>query len=529
MKVKRVSKYTIKRSHQLFNYCDNESFKAKNLRNLANYHIRQCFMLSSKDNKNLSNEQKDYLLNINKYIDLFNVDKEKSFKEKKPIKIKKAEAKLLELKLTKDNSKKHKDEIKKKEKDLEKLKASEFKPQKYIDKNNGLLTYDFLDYYFSKCLKSEDNPYKLLAIQTSQQILRNLFKDWKSFRASIKDYKKDKSKYTGRPKLPRYKAKNGRVKLSMTNQSCKVKDGYITLPKTTLKLEIGFKTDDLELKEVRIVPMGGSYKIELVWDKEIQVNTNLNKEYFIGIDLGLNNLATIVNNIGLSPIIINGKPLKAINQYYNKKLSLMKEKLPFYTFARYDKEKNIYVNEKRQLSNSKKIESLTLKRNAKIEDYMHKVSSFIIQYCLDNNIGNIVIGKNEDWKREINIGKQNNQNFVSIPFNKLLIMISYKAENIGICVHIVEESYTSKASFLNLDELPTYDNDNNIKHKFSGIRIKRGLYKTGSIVINADVNGSYNILRKYDNNIFTKENIDKFKIIPKDIKINGYLNKKKPA
>ena len=160
---------------------------------------------------------------------------------------------------------------------------------------------------------------------------------------------------------------------------------------------------------------------------------------------------------------------------------------------------------------------------------MHKVSSFIIQYCLDNNIGNIVIGKNEDWKREINIGKKNNQNFVSVPFNKLLSMISYKAENIGICVHIVEESYTSKASFLNLDELPTYDNDNNIKHKFSGIRIKRGLYKTGRIVINADVNGSYNILRKYDNNIFTKENIDKFKIIPKVIKVNGYLNKKKPA
>ena len=118
----------------------------------------------------------------------------------------------------------------------------------------------------------EDNPYKMLAIQTSQQILRNLFKDWKSFFVSIKDYNKNKSKYKGRPKLPKYKDKNGRVKLSMTNQSCKIKNGKLTLPKTKLTLEVGIDVSNSKLKEVRIIPMGSVYKIELVLDKEFKNN-----------------------------------------------------------------------------------------------------------------------------------------------------------------------------------------------------------------------------------------------------------------
>ena len=522
--VKRVSKYNIKHSHELFSYCDSESFKSKNLRNLANYHIRQCFILSSKEE--LNKEQEAYLKDINNAIDMFNKKKKPLFYEKKPKKIEKAKAELEKLKSSKSNSKKHKEELEKKEKDLEKLILSEYKPYKYINLENGLISYDFLDFYFSNYLISEDNPYKLLPTQTAQQILRTLFKDWKSFFISIKDYNKNKSKYKGRPKLPKYKAKNGRIKVSMTNQSCRIRNGRLILPKTKLTLEVGIDTSDTKLKEVRIVPAGSVYKIELVWDKLIK-EVALNKNSYIGIDLGLGNLATITNNIGLKPIIINGKPLKSINQYYNKKKSKMQKKMPFYTYTRYDKIKNMNINEKRQISYSKKMDILTRKRNAKIDDFMHKSSAFVIKYCLDNSVGNIVIGKNDNWKSGIGIGSKNNQSFVSIPFNKFIEMIQYKAETYGITVNTIEESYTSKASFLDFDDIPVFKEGE--KYTFSGKRIKRGLYKTRNIVINSDVNGSYNILRKFDNTIFSKDNINSVLTIPKVININGYINKKKPA
>src|SRR5699024_2991450 len=287
----------------------------------------------------INKEQELYLKDINNAIDRFNEKKKPLFYEKKPIKIEKAKLELEQLKNNKSNSKKYKEELEKKEKVLEKLINSKYKPHKYINSKNYLISYDFIDFYFSNYLESEDNLYKTIPIQTSQQVLRTLFKDWKSFFASVKDYNKNKSKYKGRPKLPKYKDKNGRCKLSMTNQSCKVKGGNLTLPKTNLKLEIGINTSNLKLKEVRIVPMGNIYKMELVWDKEISNDIELNKNAYIGIDLGLNNLATITNNIGLKPIIINGKPLKSINQYYNKKKSQMQKYMPFYTYARYDKKK----------------------------------------------------------------------------------------------------------------------------------------------------------------------------------------------
>jgi putative transposase len=154
---------------------------------------------------------------------------------------------------------------------------------------------------------------------------------------------------------------------------------------------------------------------------------------------------------------------------------------------------------------------------------MHQSSALIVKYCLENRINNIVIGKNQGWKNGINIGRRNNQNFVSVPHNKLIGMIQYKAEEKGIKVHIVEESYTSKASFLDLNNLPTYEKGK--KHKFSGRRDRRGLYKTGKIITNADVNGSYNIVRKFDNTIFNEKNVKNLLTIPTVITPNN--NKKK--
>ena len=523
--LKRVSKYSISKNHELFYFCDENTFYAKNLKNLANYYLRQCFSLHSRDISTFSEEQKELIADVNKAITNFNEKSKVLFYEKKPAKISKAEAKLQEfIKSSNKNSKKYNEELEKLQKSVESAKKSEYKSQAYIDKNNGLLSYDFLNYFFCHHYKPKDkkytNPYKDMVPQTSQQVLRNLFKDWKSYFKSIKAYNKDKSSFTGRPKLPKYKSKDGRIKTSFTNQGCGVKGNVVTFPKTDLVLKIGIDTTNLTLKEVRIVPNGSIYTIELVWDKVIQKNKKLNEKAYIGIDLGLKNLATIVNNIGLQPIIINGKPLVAINQYYNKKKAKLQKLIPFSVVTRYNKSKGILENKKIQLCYSKKMDKLTRKRNNKVEDYMHKVSKKIINYCIDNNIGNIVIGKNEQWKTNINLGRRNNQNFTGIPFNRLIDMVQYKAEAFGIKVLITEESYTSKSSFLDLDTLPKFSDKSSVKPIFSGSRITRGLYKTKNIVINADVNGAYNILRKVDFNLFSKEDIPKVKYIPKILNIS---------
>ena len=174
----------------------------------------------------------------------------------------------------------------------------------------------------------------------------------------------------------------------------------------------------------------------------------------------------------LKPILINGKPLKSINQYYNKKLANLKSKLR---------------NEKKT---SKRIKSLTNKRNNKVNDYLHKTSRLITNYLVSNNINTLVVGKNKEWKQDVNIGKKNNQNFVQIPHSRLIDMLLYKCKLRGINVIITEESYTSKCSFL--------DDEGIKKHKvYKGNRIKRGLFKSSEgVLINADVNGSLNILKK---------------------------------
>ena len=207
----------------------------------------------------------------------------------------------------------------------------------------------------------------------------------------------------------------------------------------------------------------------------------------VSIDLGLENFVTIVNNIGLKPIVIKGKVLKSINQYYNK------EKAKYQSIL----EK---TNHKRT---SKRLQKLTTKRNNKIKDYTHKVTKYIIKYCKTNNIDTVIIGYNKGWKQEVEIGKKNNQNFTGIPFDVGINQILYKAENKGIKTIIREESYTSKSSFLDNDLIPINKKNSDIQYQFSGKRIKRGLYQSNNgTLINADVNGAYNIMKKEFPNAF---------------------------
>ena len=333
--------------------------------------------------------------------------------------------------------------------------------QEFI-KNNKWVRYKEL----RKILKKHET-YKNLPAQTSQQTLRLLDRNWKSFFRAMEEWRRDSSKFNGRPKLPKYKKEDGRSIAIFTNQQCKIRDGYLTFPKTDLRLKTRITEN---LREVRIVPKGCVYVVEIVYEKEIAEIKRLPKR-IAGIDLGLNNFVTLVNNIGIKPIVINGKVIKSINQYFNKKRA---------EFMSYVGNRGI----------SRRIKKLTLKRNNKIKDFMHKTSRFIVNWCKENNIDTLVIGYNSGWKQEIELGKVNNQNFVSISFYDFINMLKYKCEEEGINFILVEESYTSGCSFLDREEInkTSYNPQR---------RIKRGLFKSNKgILINADVNSAYNIIRK---------------------------------
>jgi putative transposase len=322
-------------------------------------------------------------------------------------------------------------------------------------------------------LKNE-GVFKELPAKTSQQTLILLGKNWKSFFKGIKDWSKNKYKYCGKPNLPKYKNKDGRQVVFFDYTQGSFKNNKYYFPRRDCK-----KTDYIEtnidknnFKLLRIVPYGNCYKIELVYKKEIKEKTKYNNNY-VAIDLGINNLATLTNNIGSQPIVINGKILKSINCYYNK---LRAKALP-------------YIGK----GSSNRTERIDIKRNNIVNTHFHKISRYIINYCLTNNIENIIIGRNIDWQRNSNIGKKNNQVFVQIPFEDLIKKICYKAEENGVKTIIISEEYTTKSSFIDNDILPDYSGD----YKFSGKKIKRGLYKSkNEILINSDVNGSYNIMRK---------------------------------
>lgn len=377
------------------------------------------------------------------------------------------------------------------------------------EKEKGLReNIHYLNYYdINKIMIQTQQPdYVALPRKVSNQTLMALDRNWKSFFKSIRDYKKNSSKYYNTPKPPKYLHKIcGRFLTTYEKGAISktyLKNNIISLSGTNIKL----KTKQTNINQVRIVPLLDQYVIEVIYTKEDVIKLSDNQKY-LSIDLGINNLATITTNIKkIKPLIINGKPLKSINQYYNKHNSELKSIL----------EKR---NKKKQ---SKQLNKLTIKRNNKINDYLHKASRHIVSLAKEKEINTIIIGKNENWKQNSNIGKKNNQNFVNIPHSRFISMIRYKSEKEGINIILQEESYTSKASFFNLDEIPTYKKSLEEKYSFSGYRVKRGLYKLkdDKRTINADVNGSYNILRKAIPNAFA-DGIEGFAVIPEIIKISN--------
>lgn len=329
------------------------------------------------------------------------------------------------------------------------------------------------------------NDYRQMpTAQSAQQVLKLLDNNWKSFFKSIKDWSKNKSKYSGRPKLPRYKDKNGRFVLTLTNQEAKLKNNTLVFPKRFkgFKVHHAFTNNQnfISFQQVRIIPKNQQYIIELIYNIEIPDVKSSDNGKYLSIDIGVDNLAAMTNNIGLKPVIINGKGLKSINKYYNKQLSH-------------------YRAIAKRMNNrdyTKRMYKITTKRNNKINDYMHKASRYVVDYALKNDIHTIIIGNNKNWKQKSKMSKKVNQSFVGIPHQRFIEMIQYKAETVGINVILTEESYTSGTSFL--------DNEKPVKANYNkSRRVHRGLFISNKgIKINADVNGSSQIMKKVFPNAF---------------------------
>jgi len=333
--------------------------------------------------------------------------------------------------------------------------------------------------------------YKALPAKVSQQILILLDKNWTSFKEGLKAYEQNPSKFTGRPQLPKYKHKTeGRNILIYTVQALSkpgMRDGLVQ----PSGLPITIETEQTSVDQVRIIPRNGHYVVEVIYTKE-PVQANVDPSFCVGIDLGVTNLAAIASNReGLAPRLVNGRPLKAWNQWYNKRMKQLKNKLP-----KEDRERV-----------TRQMERITNTRNRRIDHYLHTVSRRIIDFLVANGIGTVIIGKNPLWKQGCSMGRKNNQNFVSIPHARFIEMITYKAALVGIQVEVREESYTSKASFVDLDPIPDYQPNDEEEHIFSGKRIGRRnrLYRTkDGRTICADVNGAYNIVRKSRPDAFAK-------------------------
>lgn len=362
----------------------------------------------------------------------------------------------------------------------------------------------YLNYNQNYNLLKEHEIYKLLGAKTSQNVLKEIEQDFNSFFELLK--LKNNGQYNKDVHVPRYLDKSGfheilidkftiskgKIKIYMSKEFEQLYGKiYVKVPNNLL---------DKEIVTVRLIPIHNCQYFEVHYTYKVDCNeVKLDKSKCLAIDFGLNNLCTCSENNGKS-FIIDGRYLKSINQYTNKQNAYLKS-----------------ILDKAGLLSSKRINSLWYKRNNQIEDYLNKTANFIMNYCLKNNIGTLIIGFNEEMKQNINIGKINNQNFVNIPIARLKNKLLNKCEYYKIDYIIQEESFTSKASFLDNDIVPNLSNS---KYEFSGKRIKRGLYQSANgTLINADVNAALNIIRKsgfdlkdFDiKNIFTVKKINVLK------------------
>lgn len=347
----------------------------------------------------------------------------------------------------------------------------------------GVFTGNYIKEYelSTKLGKKNQYDFRNLPCHVSRNVIKQVSENIKSWIRAKKEYEKHPDKFQRRPKLPDYK--NGK-KLNIVvfdELSCRIKeDGCVHFVKNIIK-PIRTKVKPDELIQIRIIPEATCFIVEIVYERK-ETDLGLDKDNFLSIDLGLNNLCACVSNV-VESFIINGKIAKSVNQWYNKKKAKLMS----------------FVGNK---GTSNKIKRITLLRNCWIEDKLHKISRYIVNFCRSNNIGTIIIGLNKGWKNKINIGKRNNQHFVSIPHSKLINKIVYKAKLLGINVIIHEESYTSKIDHLAFEPLKKQES-------YLGKRKKRGLFQSSiGKLINSDINGAIGIARKVIGDSFIGKIID---------------------
>lgn len=348
----------------------------------------------------------------------------------------------------------------------------------------------FLRYESNYHVAKTNENYKLLQAGVSQQILKVVDRSFKSFFNLIKKAKKGEYRFQD-IRIPRYLKKDGLFSLIFSTNAINIKDGFFRVAVSNAykkanpdyeEIYIPFpsRLEGKKIKEVRIVPRnnGHFFYIQYVYEQPSE-KVELDFDKALAIDIGLNNLASCVDSDGAS-FLVDGKKLKSINRLYNKEKARLQS-----------------VAMKQGLKDTKRIHSLTLKRNNQVNDYIKKTARIIVNYCLKKKIGHLVIGYNEDFTRHINIGKKNNQQFTQIPFGNLREQLSNLCEHYGIFYKEQEESYTSKASFFDNDEMPKWNPADETGYQFSGKRVKRGLYRTSTgYEFNADINGALNILKK---------------------------------
>jgi putative transposase len=407
---------------ELYKRIDAYCYSAKNLSNSVQYLICQCYRIHQK----LKNEkvtepwEQEMIDNINNAIIAYNAGREKK------------------------------------------------KELKLIDADNGFIA----DAYFLSWHIKTQEVYKAMPYATCSQIcIQEKCREWKSFYKAKKEYNKDPDKFLGSPRKPGYlDPKKGRGDLVITSQNFSIgENGLITMPGFLKGIKI--KARHRPVRQIRIRCERNSIRIMLMYEQETEMpRTGGN---IMGIDLGVDNLVTASLSSGSAPVIINGRPLKSINRYYNKRKACMQE------VAKRSNRQDI----------TNRMERLTAKRNNKVKDYLHKASRRIIEIAKTNGVSHIVIGNNRRWKQKVELGKRINQTFVSIPYRMLIDMICYKAEMVGIRVSVVKESYTSGTSYLD-GEMPDKASYNISR------RIKRGIFKSNKgTLINADVNAAYQIIK----------------------------------
>lgn len=472
MKTRVILIDNTKSTRKTYEYFSEICHLGKNLKNTANFYIRNLRSGLQKEESKRTVNEVNVIETSNKAIDMYNKNQVDSFD-----KVMNDARELYRVSAMAASSRisvyctKHK-----------------MKTLKHFDKKHWMPSYDQL---YAVMYYSKNRDYFALPGQVNQQTLRMVIKDWKGHFESLKSYKTNPAKFTGMPKAPGY-VRTQYATVRYTNQIItKTSLGeaeYLDFPKEGPTLCIGKKDCCPKLVKVEIKPYMGKFEMLITYDKdvtEVLPEAPESPKRIIGIDPGIDNFLTGTPNFPIEPLIISGKWIKCENQNYNKQRARLLSELAK------------GLDSMRSVKNSKRLNAISRKRDQKFRDFFYKTAYWIVDHCIKNDVDVIVCGHNEQQKQNQNIGKTNNQNFVCIPYVRFFDILKRVAGAAGLAVVTREESYTSKASLVDGDAIPTYEAGKETEYTFSGKRVKRGLYQTkNGMLINADVNGAGNIIRK---------------------------------